>query len=245
MAEPEKALPKKALTVKWDDHKQPGLYLTLKDATRILLTRENVEKITKEYWQNPDKIPLAVKNAVKFQRCPFCPVKKDDFCDALRPVLPFMDVMDNYNSFDEVSAVYKGDDRELHHLSFTTMQRALRYISTLSLMRYCWVGRKYWKYYTGIIPVMGTDEIANRIYLNMYWVHEGDRNRVDQLIATLKSEISITARNQVERLRLFCKNDAFLNAFTLTHLVSDVLNEYKDTNLLEQMKKFETSTHFG
>ena len=49
----------------------------------------------------------------------------------------------------------------------TTMQRALRYISNLSLMEYCRLGRKFQKYYKGIIPIAGTEEIVNRMYLNI------------------------------------------------------------------------------
>ena len=244
MTDPEKSQSEKVLTVRFDDHKLPGLYLTLHDGIRVELTRENVERITQEYWNNPDKIPAEVKKAVNFQRCPFCPLKKNDLCDALRPVLPLIDVMDDYRSHDEVSALYKGDDRELHHLSFTSMQRALRYITTLSLMRYCRVGRQYWKYYAGIIPVMGGEEIVNRIYLNMYWTFNGDKEQVNRKISALKTKISVTAMNQSERLRLFCKNDAFLNAFSLTHLATEMLYDFKDENLIEQMALFENNSHF-
>ena len=234
------------LTVRGVDHKQPGLYLTLKDGTRVELTRENIEKTTLEYWQNPEKIPSSVKKAIEFARCDFCPLRRqDDFCDALRPVLPLLDVMDNYSSFDNAKAVYKGENTELHHLSFSTMQRVLRYISTLSLMGYCRVGRKYWKYFTGILPVMGAEDIVNRMYLNMYWIHKGDRESVDRVISKLHSEISTTTRNQMDRLRLICKNDAFLNAYALTHLITDLLYEDKDTKLLDQTERFKADTHFG
>ena len=134
--------------IRLSDHEQPGLYLTLKDSIKLSLTREHIEKVTYEYWLDPDKIPPSVKEAVEFQRCPFCPLKnKKDFCDALRPILPLLDVMDNYYSYDEVIAVYKGEDKELCHLSFATMQRVLRYISTLSLIEYCQVGKKYRQYF--------------------------------------------------------------------------------------------------
>ncbi len=232
--------------VRLSDYKQPGLYLTLEDSSTITFTRENIEKITLEYWDNPDKIPPSVKKSIKFQRCPFCPLRnKNSVCDALRPILPLLDVVDKYRSFDEVVAVYKGDDKELCHLSFTTMQRVLRYISTLSLMEYCRIGRKYRQYYAGTIPVMGTDEIVNRVYLNIYWIHKGNKSRVDQAISKMNSEITITTQNQVERLRLISKNDAFLNAFVLTHMVTEVLYEFKDTKLLEQLENYKNKTQKG
>ena len=236
----------RAKNVRLIDYELPGLHLTLKDSREIAFTVDHIEKVTTEYWENPDKIPTSVKEAVAFQRCPFCPLKeKEDFCDALRPVLPLLEAVDNYCSYDEAAAVYRGEDEELCHLSFTTMQRALRYISNLSLMGYCQVGRKYWKYFTGIVPVMGSEEILNRIYLNMYWIHKGDKDSVDQVISKLNSEITITTRNQVERLRLICKNDAFMNAFVLTHMITEELNEYKDEKLMEQMELFEKNRKYS
>jgi len=233
----------KVMNVRLSNYEQPGLYLTLKDSTRLVLTMENIEKVTTEYWVNPDKIPPDARKAVEFQRCGFCPLKgTDDFCDALRPILPLLDVADKYNSFDEVTAIYKGDEEGLCHVSHTTMQRAFTYISNLSLIGYCQVGRKYRKYFSGIVPIMETQEIANRLYLNMYWIHEGNRETVDQLVSKLNEEVTITTRNQMNRLRLICKNDAFLNAFVLTHLVTDVLFEYKDTKLRKRLESLERNT---
>ena len=238
MAEKEKVI-----NVRLSNDEQPGLYLTLKDSTRLVLTRENIEKVTMEYWANPDKIPPDVRKAVEFQRCAFCPLKgTEDFCDALRPILPLLDVVDKYNSFDAVTATFKGDEAGLCHVSSTTMQRALTYISNLSLIGYCQVGRKYRKYFSGIVPIMETKEIANRLYLNMYWIHKGNRETVDQLVSKLNEEVTITTRNQMNRLRLICKNDAFLNAFVLTHLIAEVLFEYKDTRLRERLESLERNT---
>ncbi|MBW2259269.1 MAG: hypothetical protein JRF18_02275, partial [Deltaproteobacteria bacterium] len=155
--------------------------------------------------------------------------------------LPLLDIVYKYNSFDQVTAIYKGDDEELCHVSYTTMQRALRYISNLSLMAYCRVGRKYWKYFIGIIPIMDPQEAANRLYLNMFWVHEGNREAVDQIISRMGKEITITSQNQAARLRLICDNDAFLNAFVLTHMLTDILFENKDRKLRESLEKFEKS----
>jgi hypothetical protein len=240
MAETERSI-----NVRLSDHVAPGLYLSLEDSAMIDFTQKNIEKVTTEYWENPEKIPPSVKEVIGFQRCTFCPLKKKkDFCDALRPILPLLEVVDNYRSFDEVVAVYKGEEKELCHLSFTTMQRALRYITTLSLMAYCQVGRKYWKYFAGIIPIMGVGEIINRVYLNMYWIHKGNKDSIDQVISKMNSEITITTRNQAERLLLICKNDAFINAFVLTHLITEELYEYKDANLMEQVESFGKNRKF-
>jgi hypothetical protein len=227
----------KEINLRLQDYEKPGLYLTFEDSSQIVLTRGNIEKTTEEYWKDPDKIPPDVRKAAEFQRCGFCPLKgTETFCDALRPILPLLSVIDDYHSFDKVTAIYTGDEKGLYHVSDTTMQRALRDISNLSLMEYCQVGRKYHKYYYGIIPVMETEQIANSLYLNMYWIHRGDEQKIDKLIFQMNKEITMTTENQMRRLRLICKSDAFLNAFILTHLVTDVLFENKDTKLREQLE---------
>lgn len=232
----------KTIALRLSDYQETGLYLILKDAKRLALTRQNIEAITAKYWTDPKKIPPPVKDAVDFQRCAFCPLSgKRDFCDALRPVLPLLDVVDDYASFYEVTAVYKGTEAKIYHISDTTMQHALRYVSTLSVMGYCQVGRKYLKYFSGILPIMNPVEIANRLYLNMYWIHGGDRKRVDELISQFNEEITYATQNQAARLRLICKNDAFVNAFVLTQVISEVLYTYKDTKLKELVRSFEAS----
>ncbi|MBT3312946.1 MAG: hypothetical protein HN737_07065 [Desulfobacterales bacterium] len=224
----------KTINVRLDDYEKPGLYLTLKDSTRLLFTKENIEKATMEYWMNPKKIPPDVKEGVEFQRCEFCPMKgEDDLCDALRPTIPLLDAVDKFMSFDEVISVYKGEGEGLCHVSYTTMQRALRFITNLSLLEYCQVGRKYWKYFSDVNPTMQTQEIANRLYLNMYWAHNGNKDSIDKLISELHKEISVTTKNQMARLRLICQNDSFLNAFVLTHMIADVLYANKDRKLEE------------
>lgn len=229
------------IDIRLSDYPQTGLYLILKDSTRLVLTKDNIEKITKEYWSDPDKIPDKVKKAVNFQRCSFCPLKnKADFCDALRPVLPLLDVVDNFISYDKVTAVYKPEEKDFLHISSTTMQNALRYVSILSLMSHCPIGRKYWKYYMGIIPIQRPGEIANRLYLNIYWLHKGDQKVIDKIISDFYEEITATTKNQVRRLKLICKNDVFLNAFVNTQLISDVLHVDRDSGIKNKFCSHET-----
>ena len=224
----------KTINLRLTDFEEPGLYLILKDSTELVFTRENIEKVTREYWINPDKTPPHVKEAVDFQRCPFCPLRgTDDMCDALRPTLPFLDAVDRYSSFDEVTAIYKGDEKGVCHVARTTMQRAIRYISSLSLMEYCQAGRKYGKYFLGTMPMMGTEEIADRIYLNMYWAHEGDKKAVDKLIARFSDEMIRATENQMSRFRMICRKDALQNAFVLTAVITEVLDINKDRRLKE------------
>jgi len=43
------------------DFKDEGLYLIFPDLSRVILTRDNIQKVTKEYWENPEKISPQVK----------------------------------------------------------------------------------------------------------------------------------------------------------------------------------------
>jgi len=226
-----------------DNFKDEGLYLILPDSSRIILTNDNIGKVTNKYWDDPEKIPSKVKAAVEFQRCSFCPLKeKKDFCDALRPILPFLDAMDKYASFDEVTAVYRDDSKNLYYMADTTMQQALKFISTMSLMRYCHIGRKYWKYYLGVEPLTGAQEMAKTMYLNMFWLNNGDAETVKKIIATFCEQIRITSSNQVKRLNLICKSDAFINSFVNTQVATMFLSMDIKNVLAKAFEEFDERT---
>ncbi len=226
--------------VRFDSYQETGLYLILKDSTQLILTRENIEKVASEYWADPNKIPPNVKEAGELQRCSFCPLQgKRDLCDALRPVLPLLDIVDKFVSFDQVTAVYKPDEQGLLHVSNTTMAHGLRYVCLLSLMHYCKTGRKYWKYYFGTIPVSGSTEFANRLYLNIHWIYDGNKESIDKAISEFCDRMTMATKNQVARLQLICKNDAFLNAFASVHTTTQLLNVTKDKYLKESFRRFQ------
>ena len=223
------------------DFEKEGLYLLFPDSTKLELTKENIEKVTDSYWQDPTKIPEDKRKAVEFQKCYFCPHKnKEDICDSIRPILPFWDIVDKYVSYDKVIAVYKGHEEKLVHIRATTMQDALKYVSILSLLRYNLVLQKYWKYYNGMIPIMGGKEVATRVYLNMYWLHKGNLEEIKEIIKRFGEELRVSSANQVRRLNLVCKNDAFVNAFVNTQLVTQFLINIEDI-LTKSFNDFERS----
>jgi hypothetical protein len=229
------------LHMKLSDFEKEGLYLLFPDSTRLELTKENVEKVTERYWQDPTKIPEDKRKAIDFQKCYFCPHRdKEDVCDSIRPMLPFLDIVDKYVSYDKIIAVYKGNEDNLVHVKSTTMQDALKYVSILSLLRYNLVLQKYWKYYYGIIPIMGGREVATRVYLNMYWLHHGNLEEIEGMIKRFGEELKISSTNQVKRLNLVCKNDAFVNAFVNTQLVTQFLIHMEDI-LTKSFNEFERS----
>jgi hypothetical protein len=212
------------LDLRLSDFEKEGLYLLLPDSTMLELTKENIEKVTDRYWQDLTKIPEDKRKAIEFQKCYFCPHKnKEDICDSIRPMLPFLDIVDQYVSYDKIIAVYKGSEDKLVHVKATTMQDALKYVSILSLLRYNLVLQKYWRYYYGIIPIMGGREVATRVYLNMYWLHKGNVEEIKEMIKRFGEELRVSSTNQVKRLNLVCKNDAFVNAFVNTQLVTQFL----------------------
>jgi len=91
----ENLLEKKIIALNLSDYAEKGLYLIFKDASRLVLTRKNIEKVTAEFWNDPQRFPLRMKETIEFQRCPFCPLKeRNDFCDAISHILPFLEVID-------------------------------------------------------------------------------------------------------------------------------------------------------
>ncbi|MFA5118942.1 MAG: hypothetical protein WC695_08880 [Candidatus Omnitrophota bacterium] len=233
----------KTLDLSLDNFKQEGLYLIFPDSTRVELTGSNIQSITKQYWDNPQAIPERTKEAIDFQRCSFCPLKNQfDLCDALRPVLPLLNEVDKYASFEKVTAVYRGTDVSLYHIADTPIQEALRFISILSLMQYCQIGRKFWQFYFDIIPLMSGEEIARRMYLNIYWLCKGDQQEVDKTIASFEGRIRITSTNQVKRMNLICKKDAFMNAFANSQAIIMLLSMCTDKSLNEAFEGFKTKT---
>jgi hypothetical protein len=213
-----------AINLQPGDYEQEGLYIILEDSRPLALTRNNIEQTAKKFWEDPGKITSKVKAAAEFQRCDFCPLKRTGgLCDAIRPTFPFLDALDKYLSHDQVEAIYK-DDKGGFCVNRTTMQKALRYLSVLSLVYYCQVTRKYWKHFWGIMPLMEAQEIAARLYLNFLYLSKGSKRAANKSISRFKEEITITSRNQVKRMNLVCDNDAFMNAFVNTQIIADILS---------------------
>jgi len=228
------------MNLKFSEFENPGLYLIFSDGNRLPLTKENIELTVETYWSDPTKIPLHVRKATGFQRCHFCPlVGTEDMCDAIRPTIPFLEIVDKYVSYDKVTAVYRDDNQDILYLSRTTMQQALKYVSILSLMYYCRKGRTYWRYFWGINPLMHGREIASRLYLNLAFLHHCNREEIDKVTSKFKEEIKITSKNQVERMNLVCKNDAFLNSFVNTQMITQILSMNLDQALESAFKNSE------
>lgn len=217
---------KSAMTeLHFDTISEPGLHLMFPDGFRLHLTRKVVEEVARQFLSDETKIPARVKAACDFAPCEICPKKQTaEICHAILPVLPFLEKLDRYFSYDKVTVVYRGSAEGMIHVSETTMQRALQYVSILSLIQYCETGKKYAGFFAGVIPMMDADEIAECLRKNIFWSVRGDRRRVDQIVQTMRREILTTTQCQVKRLRLVCKRDAFINAFVNTQMATEVLD---------------------
>jgi hypothetical protein len=203
---------------------ESGLYLFFPDGTNLALTHSLIDARAAAILSDPLKIPLRVKDAEAFQLCTICP-KRDsgDTCHAIRPMMAFWENLDRYFSHEQVTAEYWEAESGLAISAETTMQRALQFLSILSLMHYCEVGKKYWKYFYGVHPLMETDDVVVRVYQNMFWATGGNAARTRELVTRFHDEITTTTHCQMERIRLFCTTDAFTNALILTHVAAEFL----------------------
>jgi len=222
-----------------DEFKQSGLYLLFPGGKRIVLTREKIEAFAHIFESNLDQIPAEIRAAAAFPACPVCPEKdRAKFCHALPATLAFFNELKGFKSFDNVGAVYRGRKQDLALVPKTSMQEALQFVAIFSLMYYCEVGKQYWKFFLGIHPLMGPEELITRIHLNIYWDCKGDKQKVDKILRSFGDEIICTCRCQVKRLGLICKNDALMNAFVNTQSQIEWLVMAKDDRLEQSFEEF-------
>jgi hypothetical protein len=197
-----------------EDFQESGLYLLFPGGKRIVLTREKIESFTRTFEANLDQIPDKIRSAVAFQACPVCPEKeRARFCHALPAALAFLEALEGYKSHSKVGAAYRGQQAGLVWVPETTMQEALQFVAILSLMYYCEVGKKSWKFFLGTHSLLSPHEMIARIYLNVYWDCRGDQEKVGRVLQSFADEITCTCRCQVKRLGLICKNDVLMSAF--------------------------------
>lgn len=228
----QRPLPQIPLSLALSEFSQKGLYLIFEDSTVLPLTESEVANVARRFWEDPSKISLEVRRHADFNPCTICPeAGNDGMCYTLRPVLPFLEDIDRYFSYDRVVAVYRGDEDRTFHVAESDMQNALQYICILSLLSYCRVGRQYRKYYHGVIPVMGLASAVERIYLNIYWLHKGDKTEINSFLKQFQQDISVISKNVLKRLNLICQKDALLNAFYTMQVSADLLSMKMDDDL--------------
>jgi hypothetical protein len=216
-----------------------GLYMIFDSGAKIQLTDKIIRETAARFWNDTSKISSTVKEHITFQRCKHCPIRDTGgLCNSLQVILPFFNIIDRYQSFDRVIAVYKGDSQHLYYVGDTTMSEALKYTSILSLTQYCVFGIKHRKYFRGVIPISTPRELALQIYMNAYCLHKGNKQALDASFKEFIKGITESTSRQLERLRLICRNDAFLNAFVNTHVAGELLTMDMEKMLQQEFDKF-------
>lgn len=154
-------------------------------------------------------------------------------CSAVKPLLPILEELALVNAQDVVGAVYV-NNRVAQYAPGVSLQQALKYLSDMSLFEYCSKARGYQKYFQGIDPFMGAKEAGARLFMNIYWLEGGEREKVDQTIKEIQRAILFSARCCSTRLDNVCRSDALMNAyvisqgalFTLSMDIEQILSEY-------------------
>lgn len=206
-----------------DLHKSEGMYLYFPDRALLDLSQERVRRLADEYWHDPAKLPPRIKQSQAFKTCDVCPFEGQEvLCSAVKPLLPFLDEMDKFRSYDKVNAVYMKREG-LASVSETTMQNALQYVTNMAIFEYCEDAKRYRLYFQGIEPFMDMGEARSRLFLNIYWLTKGDREKRNAVIEEIRHSVTVTSKNCVERLNLLCKSDAFVNAYVKTHTLAQAL----------------------
>ncbi|MFH1790715.1 MAG: hypothetical protein ABH885_01870, partial [Candidatus Omnitrophota bacterium] len=229
----------KTVCFKFEDYDNEGFYLIFKDSTRLALTREGIEKAANDFWADSGKMPPALKAEIASHKCEFCPLgDSDEICQALRPILPLVGILDIYLSHDEVVTVCKGGEKGLLHVADATMQDAFKAVSIMSLMNYCTVGRKYGKYFHGVTPFMRSKDVAIRLYLNIHWFHGHDKAEMDGVIARFKQDITAMCKTQVKLMNIICKKDILMNAFVVMAIIMEFFSMDMKKMVMESFENF-------
>lgn len=212
----------KTITLECEKYKDKGLYIA-SGGLLFKLTDNVIEEAVESYWSDYPSLPELIREHENFQRCANCP-SQEGLCDALKAISPLSKYIDKYKSFDKVVAIYKGDASKSLFVTETTMQNALQCTVMHSLTKFCKGLEQYKKYFEGILPTLESQEMAQQIYLNAYFIHEADQSRIDDFIESFEADFTEVVKRVVNRLRLVCENDPFLNAFVGFHTVAQFLS---------------------
>jgi hypothetical protein len=213
------------MEIKTDAYKKEGMFLHVANGDFLDLSRENIKTISDEWWNNPEKIPPKMREKEYFKTCVVCPYRGQNvFCSAMKPLLPFLEKMNNFASYDKVTAVYvRNKDDNVIYVSDTKVQNTLQYVVNMSLFEYCENAKQFKEYFRGIMPFMKTEEIISLVFLNLYWFFRGDKEKMKAEIERMNFDITNTTSNCVKRLNLLCSSDAFMSAYINTQTTAALL----------------------
>ena len=77
------------------------MYLYCANGAVLDLSKERVLRLTDEYWNDPEKLPDSIRRHKALKTCDVCPFKGQDiFCSVMKPLLPFLEDMEKFHSYD-------------------------------------------------------------------------------------------------------------------------------------------------
>jgi len=180
-------------------YKDEGMYVHCENSTVFDFSLKNVEALADEYWNNPEKLSSEIKHDELFKTCSVCPYRgKDVLCSAIKPLLPFLDNLNDFKSFDPVTVVFR-DTGKVLSIKDTDMQNALQYLTDMSVFQYCEDMKRYREYYSGIRPLRSTSENVQTLLLNIFWKSNGDKEQMRNTIKELQKAIEKCKENLNER----------------------------------------------
>lgn len=213
-----------------DRFQSRGLTLIPDEGDEIDLTFQAVDDAAEHLKHDTEAIPERCRAAVEFQLCEVCPMAGTEaaMCHALPAILPFLQAFNLRHSHYDVKAVYvdhgHGGEKRVIHISATSLQRALQFVAMQSVLTFCETGKRYRRFFKGIIPFAAAEEMAEKIYANVMLQEKGDATAIRKTIQEMRDTLSITMQCQVKRLRLVSQSDAFANAFVNLHLALQMLD---------------------
>ena len=183
------------------------------------------EKNLLKYETNYKMIAKLKKNQ-NFFKCNFCISKNNTtLCSAFKTILPIINAVDNYNSCEKVTAMYKKTNDETQVIQMK-LQDALIHVALISILKLCDFGSKYNLIFNKISPLTNALEILKTLYFNISSLVKGDNKKIVKYIKQLKNDFTQVINNQIKRLQLVCKQDSMLNAFFEVQVISFLLLKY-------------------
>lgn len=201
-----------------------GVYLHLQDGRVLWFTRATIDSVSKKWLSDPTRLPPEVRTAGSHKACSICPARNSfRICHALGPSMAFFDQIDEFDSFTPVTVVYREEESQAL-IKKTSMQRALQYLTLLSVMEYCESGQEFHPYFVGLNPLMEPEEFADGLFKTIFWELRGDIDQLRSVLTRLINQIRITSHCQVKRTRLVYQRDALVNAYIATMAIADFLS---------------------
>lgn len=207
-----------------DEFPEAGLYLRGENGVRLDLTNRRIHAEALRCLNDPTVLPPEMKAAAEYAPCPVCPARNSaKICHALAPTLPFMQTVDRFHSHDRVTAVFRPNRSPVLEVTECDIQCALQAVTILSLTDYCEVGLRYARFFDGVSPLISAERLASQVMRNVYWYCQGDLDALRKAMARFEGDLRVTIHCQINRLRLVCKRDAFVNAFIRTMTFIDLM----------------------